>query len=528
MNISKLLAVLLTAVMLLSLCGCGGEEVSSEVTSTPVDNVQVAASDTLKLLFCKKDGFNPYACVSKMNKEITLLMFDSLFRTDNEFNLVNILAESYELKGKELSVTLKGGLKFSDGSPVTASDIVSSFDLAKKSTTSDFTARLASVASCRVAGDRAVCFTLSKVDEYAVNLLDFPIIKTGTTELKNADNVALPPVGCGRYVYNSIDDTLIPNPFYRSGKFSIKKIILTNAPDNESAKHSIEVGNTDIYYNSLSEAGSVRMPSSKRKLINTTNLVYLGANCVSGVASSEHMRYAVSAALDRKELVYKGFNSSAVAAEGIYHPSFEPAKKLQTIQTSANQEITIVNLEQIGYNKQESDGFFVNSKGKNLAFSLLVNSDNLAHMAAADSILAQLGSAGFSVTLKAVGYSSYISALQKGQFDFYLGEICFNPNMDITALVYPGGGAAFGVAPKVPAENGEVTTYRVWQILDKYYAGEASIADVISIFESELPAIPLCYLSAGLFYDTALSTEPGGSASDIYMGINSYTFKEDK
>ena len=240
------------------------------------------------------------------------------------------------------------------------------------------------------------------------------------------------------------------------------------------------------------------------------------------------MRYAVSAALDREEISFKGFNSSAVAAEGIYHPNFAPADKLQTIQTSANEEITIVNLEQIGYNKQESDGLFVNSKGKKLAFSLLVNSDNSAHMAAADCILAQLKAAGFSVTLKAVGYSSYISALQKGQFDFYLGEICFNPNMDITALVYPGASAAFGVVSKTTeGESGE-STYRVWQILDKYYAGEASIADVISIFESELPSIPLCYLSAGLFYDTALSAEPGGSASDIFMGINSYTFKEDK
>ncbi len=526
MKAKKLLAIFTIMVMLVALCGCGGTKAPSGATSSNSVAQQSSPSETLKLLFCEKDGFNPYTCVSKMNKEITLLMFDALFHTDNEFNTVNVMAENYELKGKELNVTLKDSIKFSDGSPVSAEDIVFSFGLAKKSTTSDFTARLASLVSCKAVGERAVCFTLSKVDEYAVNLLDFPIIKRGTTELKNADNVALPPIGCGRYIYNSIDDTLVPNPFY-NGSFSIKKIILTNAPDNESAKHSIEVGNTDIYYHSLVDSESVRMYSSRRKLINTTNLVYIGANCVRGITSNEELRYAVSAALDRNELVYKGFNSAAVAATGIYHPYFKPAMKLQTIQTSANEQITIVNLKQIGYNKRESDGIFVNSKGKTLSFSILANSENPAHIAAADCIVAQLKSAGFNVTLRAVGYSSYISALKNGQFDFYLGEICFNPNMDITALVYPGAAAAFGVAPKATQETDGVT-YRVWQILDKYYAGKASIADVINIFESELSAIPICYLSAGLFYDQSLANEPGGSASDIYMGINSYTFKEDK
>lgn len=544
MSIKKFICVLLVLATLFSLCSCGGNGTSSESVGT-ADGVSgidaTPAEQRFGLLYCSKDSLNPYLATTKANQELGLLLFDSLFKLDNSFKLIYVVAEEYELKGKELTVTLKDNLKFSDASALSSGDIVFSFNEAKKS--DNFKDTLVAVVSCTAVSGNKVKFTLNRQDEFAVNLLTFPIVKSGSTQIVDGDNVAVPPIGCGRYVYDSAQSALTVNSFYRSAAPNIKKIYLTNAPDNEVAEHNIKVGNSDIYYNSTAEEKTIRMTDSKRKYLNTTNLVYLGANLKSGVSANIYVRYAVSAALDRAAVAKQSYYSAAVPANGIFHPEFEPAKAYQTIPTSPKKEITVVNLEQIGYNKLDNDGYYVNKSGKRLKVSILVNSDNASRVAAAELIASSLKSAGIGATVKKVSFSAYSSALQKGEFEFYIGEVCLTPNMDISQLVYPDGSVAFGI-PKAKGPDGNDTSsapetekeedrnetqsdvsLSVWQILDRYYSGDATVADIVNIFESELPLIPICYRNASLFYNENFAQEPHGSVNDIYLGIEKYAFK---
>lgn len=523
------------SVCLLFCCSCGGGVTSSDgspVTDNQTDTTP--ADQKFGLLYCAKDLLNPFEATTKANQELGLLLFDPLFKLDDNFKLVNVLAKSFEQKDNTITVTLKNQLKFSDASAITADDIVFSFDEAKKSENYKYT--LSGIVSCERVSDNSVSFKTAKKDIFAVNLLTFPIVKSGSTERFDADNVALEPIGCGRYVFDRAQTALILNNFYHTTGFNIKKIYLTNAPDNEVVEHNIKVGNTDIYYNSTAEPATIRMSDSKRKYLNTTNLVYLGANTKSSVAKSSYVRYAVSAAIDREAVVKQSYYASAKAAIGIFHPDFEPAKPYQTIQTSPKKEISVVNLEQIGYNSMDSEGYYVNKSGKRLNVSILVNSDNTSRLAAARLIEESLKSAGIAAKVSAVPYAQYISRIKTGSYDFYLGEVRLNANMDISELVYPGGSAAYGVSGGATESETSQTegtesnsqadvSYTVWQILDRFYSGKATVADIVNIFESELPLIPVCYLSSSLFYNENLTSEPEGFASDIFNGIENYSFK---
>ena len=89
-------------------------------------------------------------------------------------------------------------------------------------------------------------FELSKHDPYFASLLTFPIIKKGSDELKNEDNVEIEPICSGRYIFSHKDDCLIKNP-YHFGEVITDKISLVNAPDSESVEHYVEIGATDFY-----------------------------------------------------------------------------------------------------------------------------------------------------------------------------------------------------------------------------------------------------------------------------------------
>lgn len=543
MKLKKLLSSLLCLTVVLCVSGCDSKETDGGNKGKNDGDTEIF--ETFDLLYCAKDSMNPYAAATKVNKEISLLLYESLFTLDNNFEPVNILAESYTAEGKTVSVKIKSDSKFSDGSRLSADDVLFSYNLAKNSKTSDYTARLKNVLLCERVSDTEVKFTFNKINPYAVNILDFLILKSGSTNLHDDDNVALPPIGSGLYVFNRDGEKLIKNS-YNKREVKLNEIFLTNTPDNESVTHNIEVGNSDIYYNSVAETSAVRMPSSKKTDINTTNLVYLGANLKSGISSNVYVRYAVSAALDREDIVKTCYYSKAVAATGIFHPEWEPARKFQTMQTEPHEEITVVNLEQIGYNKKNGDGYYVNKNGNPVTVSVLVNSDNASRLSAANNIVAKLNSAGIKAKVVAVPYASYVSMLENGNFEFYLAETRFNADMDISSLVYPNGSAAYGVDGKANKngenennKNGEenqdnkekgdeFTSIPVWKMLDRFYSGTASVSDVVSIFESDLPVIPICYRSASLFYDSNIKVTPDGSYTNIYLGAEKYTFNSSK
>jgi peptide/nickel transport system substrate-binding protein len=76
--------------------------------------------------------------------------------------------------------------------------------------------------------------------------------------------------------------------------------------------------------------------------------------------------------------------------------------------------------------------------------TLLVNSENTARVAAAERIAGQLRSTGLKLTLEKLAFEDYTLALQKGDFDLYLGEVVLTADFDLSALLLPGGALNYG------------------------------------------------------------------------------------
>ncbi|MBQ5910661.1 MAG: hypothetical protein IIW94_01460 [Clostridia bacterium] len=526
--LKKTIALLLVLLMVV-FTGCGKTE-QTEKPQTPQDVTESKESYELQLLYCANDTLNPYKTISKLNAELGLLLFDSLFKYDNEFETVYSLATSAETVDNVCTVTLRNA-KFSDGSTVTADDVIYSYNLALSS--ARFKDTLYEISSAVAVDTSHVAFTINCADPYFEKLLTFPIIKAGSDTLKNEDNVELDPIGSGRFIFDEKNAVLLKNENHYSAGGNISKITLINAPDSESMEHYVEIGATDIYFAEMTDDTIIRM-SSKKVSVNRTNLVYLGINHYYAPLKSDAVRFAISAALSRKDIATNAFYANATAATGFFHPAFKVVSDYQSINPVSDEKISVENLANIGYNRLNDDRYYENENGKILEFSLLVNKDSASKLAAANLIAEQLADVGIKITVNALGINEYYSALQNGHFQLYLGEIKLLPNMDVRSLVINGGSAAYGIAPQPVyyAEDGSISTdyfdneTSYVSVVNGFYEGKNGIIDVASALQSSMPVIPLVYRNSLVFYSKDIEDVFSPSYSDIFISIDKYIVKK--
>ncbi len=542
MKLKRAVAVILCLISLLCFVGCEKVNNNSSVNNAVSEQVSdKKLKDSITLLYSAADTFNPYTAKSDINRQLCKLIYEPLVKLDNEFEPVYSIAKKATVKGKKCTVKLNE-IKFSDKTTLTAADVVYSFELAK-SKGSIYSAELKEIESVSAVDSKTVEFTLSKQDCYAVNLLDFPIIKQNSDTVTDSDSVLQPPVGSGRYKVTKDRKGLEINKLFNGEKGSIKKIKLINAPDMESVSHYVEVGAADIYYNDLSGGNIVRMGGQKLG-INLNSLVYIGINQNYGELEKNALRQALSSGIDRTKICNNAYYNNALPANGFFTPVWSAVKSVQNIQIEANSQITVENLEKIGYNELDKEGKRHNESGKRLSFSLLVNSENRIRVQAAQLIAQQLSQYGITVTVTEKSYKDYREDLKKESFQLFLGEIKLSDNMDISCMVLPKGSAAYGLK-KVEKSDKDSETEKTEsseksesiektekkekfekssceKVVKGFYKGDNTITDVATVLQTEMPFIPVCYRTGALFCNDGIEINGSASASDIYFSIEKY------
>ncbi len=529
----RMICVFVALCMLLGLAGCkstGDINSSSNFVETLPSHTDNGKS--VSLLYSYSDSFNPYTAITSANREICTLLYDSLIKTDNNFEPVFVLASSAETADKVCTVKLRDAI-FTDGSAVTADDVVYSYNTAKA--TPRYMHNFYEVQSVSATDSKTLVFKLSQNDPYFINLLDFPIIKSGTSAVTDVDGKEIAPIGCGRYYIAEDGLSFKLNKNYYGKKGSIETINLINSPDAASTTHYVEVGAASAYY---TEGDNIVRMSGKKTAVNLNRLIYIGINSGYGSLQTKEMRYAISSALDREAICQTAYYNNAVSATGFFNPYFKATQSLQTIESQPNTKITVENLSKIGYNNMNSNGFYANSAGNNPVFTLLVNSENSSRVAAAKAIAAQCKTAGIQINVIECSYEQYVDRLTSGSFQLYLGEVQILDNMDFSNLVVAGGSAAYGVglepATDIEQQNPSANNTEsapvaqqksgCEQILAAYHGGSCGIGDVAGTLLTEMPQIPVCYLNGILFYDSVIKGGVQASSSDIYLSFENYEF----
>ena len=524
MKKNKPILLLLVLAMLFGLCSCG-ETQQEEQPDTPSDNpVQQTEHSSLTLPIAHNDTLDPFKAESEINRSLIPLLYDSLVYIDENFQPVELIAQSYSVNDKTLTVQLNS-VSFTDGSAVTASDVVYSYEQAKKS--DYYSARLSNFSSAEAAGS-SVNFALKSADIFAAACLDFPIVKKGTVQTMYESTKLydiVPPTGTGRYSLRGTlpNATLVANPANLRGQtMNIPVISLFEVTNADGMAYGLQIGNYDIWCNSLA-SGAYSRVNANQSIVPTNNLVYLAFNSDKSIFQQAEVRRAVSLLLSREEIAATGFQGHATPTSLPFHPNWYATQNI-AVNTSvkSQQDQALQLLESAGYNKINTYGYRC-SNTKSLNCTLTVCKGNSFKSAAAELIKKQLAALNFNVKIIELDYESYVKAIEAGEFDMYLGEIKLTANMNLNAFFSTSGKANSVIVTVIDADSSEINI--TCDAYKKLCSGECSVSDFCMLFDSEAPFIPICFRTAAMFWSRDFKSEINPTCYDIFYDINNWKIK---
>ncbi len=528
LNYKKLTAALLCLAVIFSLCSCsGGEAVMDTISNLgktketePVDEIGFTVP------YLRSDSLDPYKASNSMNRYISNLIYDSLFTLDSSFKPVAVIADSSAITDKTLTVSLKSGVKFTDGSALSSKDVVYSFNQAKDSAV--YAAYLENFESASADGDNAVSFRLSVSDSSETANLIFPIVKSDsydndsddtdnektTTASSSGGYSSKIPVGSGRYTFVTGSETkYLQYNKDRLGGYKPKyaKVGLIDVSASESFSSFFDLSKIDFYCDTF-DSGKYAKFSKISSNIELTNFVYIGINSKSSVLSEPKVRRAIALALNRTELASDSFAGCAVASSLPFHPSYYELKNCTAptlnLKTDSAKEL----LDNVGYSQINDSGARYNGD-KVMSITLLVNSENDFRRSMARGVQQALEKINIKVTLREVSYSDYSSAVTGESFDMYIGETVLSNNFSLARFFSDDGGLRYGISEKSDTAR----------IYEKYLAGKADMQTLIDAFSDDLPFIPLAFRQGIVVCSDSIKNEIKTVPGDCFANIDEWT-----
>lgn len=506
------LTLLLAAALALSLAGCAEpapEESPSEEPSAQPTQTTAPEAVPFSLAYDPSAPLHPITGTSQVNQDVAALVYQGLYELDNTFSAQPVLAKSASVSGDGLTwtVTLRDGVCFSDGTPLTAAQVVSSLTAARSSTL--YAARLSGVTSV-TASEGAVVITLSEPNGALTSLLDIPVV------LEQRDAPA--PLGTGRYCYAASGDSLslAVNPYYaQKGSLPYQEIVLRPVSSADDRIAAFDSGLITAVTTDFSSGYALGYSGSYETYdYPTTSMLYVGFRATDGPCGQAAVRQAFARAFDRAALAGVLLSGHADVSTLPISPLHGEYDAEQAALLDCDPDAAAQLLQEAGYTLGE-DGLLYWKKTP-LAVTLVVNSDSETKRAAAQRLADNLTALGVTVRVEALSWENYTAALASGSFDLYLGEVRLTGDFDVSGLLtgamnYGGYAAGEELTQALSAWKAARGTARA-----------AAASQLWQLLAQEVPIAPLCFKRGSLLVRWGMAANLQPTRADPFRGMEDW------
>lgn len=374
---------------------------------------------------------------------------------------VPMIGQSYDYStdGKTITITIKPGLKWSDGQALTADDVVFTMGYGPNKTDK--------MISATATDDTTVVLKYSSPQFTAASqLLGATMIvprhiwsKIGNYMKETNDN----PVGSGAYVVKTTSDasyTFTANPDYRN-PVPITNVQFLGIDSNQSGQDLLSTGQIDwtgmFIANPESVTGTGAIGTMNQQQDPTVMVTCADASkgC-KGDQTDVAVRQALNVAIDRSQLAEKAW----VNLVGKANPAFvllprdqkwltdsSLAESPQTADAAQAGQI----LEAAGYTKDDK-GFY-GKNGKEISLDLFSPDGWTDYNDAAKLIAEQAGKAGIKITARTVSEAEYWTPVTNGDFQLAMygltQSVVADPFSNYEQYFFGKSTAKVGDAPSV-------------------------------------------------------------------------------
>jgi peptide/nickel transport system substrate-binding protein len=304
----KVLSLLMVTLMLVALSACGGG--GTATPQAPPAGGETAVSQVLRFgLDVEPETLDPRLSRDVSASRIYELCADGLIQLDENLAPQPSLAESWD-NPDELTwiFHLRQGVKFHDGSDLTAEDVKYTYDTIRDPNFGAvYAANYSSIQEVIAVDEYTVQFNLS--EPYSPILSNNMELSIVPAEADSIETFANHPIGTGPFIFKdwvkNEKITLVANPDYWGGAPKLAGVEFYTIPSNDTRVSALESGDVDFVHTPLTPQDVARIKNDDR--FNVDELTGLGItfaafNHKSEFLGDRQVRVGLSYFLDKETM----------------------------------------------------------------------------------------------------------------------------------------------------------------------------------------------------------------------------------
>jgi peptide/nickel transport system substrate-binding protein len=474
------------------------------------------APDTLVMIIESSPlNLDPRVGTDSQSERIAGLIFDSLVRKDERFNLQPWLAEKWEIADPQTYVFhLRRNIHFHDGRSLTARDVKWTLDSYRNGTVvSPRAATYRHVTSVDAPDDSTVIIHLTEPDVTLLwNLSDgaFGVVPYGSGK-----ELAAKPIGSGpfRFVLNDPDSKVLldRNDQYWNTPPKIAHVRLAVVPDTTTRALELRKGSADLTPPNSLTADLVKSLERDPKLHVVrepgTGLVYLAFNLRDPILKDVRVRQALAYAINRDPMLRSLFGGFGTLADSILPPQhWAYDGEVQHYEYSPEKANAL--LDAAGYHRDQ--------QGVRFHLNMKTSTEETTRLLAA-VLQQQLQQVGIVLDIRSFEFGTFYADVMKGAFQIYSLRWVGGTNQDPDIFEYVFHSASF---PPKRANRGYYSNPEIDQLINEgrqtldQRRREQIYAKVQQILAHDLPYIDFWYMDNVLVHSSRIrNVHPGLSGN---------------
>ena len=363
----------------------------------------------------------PILASDSASHSIAGLIYNGLVKYDKDMNIVGDLAESWDISDDGLVITfhLRKGVKWHDGKPFTAKDVLYTYQITvDPKTPTAYAGDFLKVKKAEVLDDYTFRVTYDK--PFAPSLISWSSAILPRHLLEGQDitksSLARHPVGTGPYLFKEWlagqKIVLVSNADYFEGRPYVDGHVTRIIPDMATmflelrARNIDMMGLTPLQYTRQTENNLFRQSFDKYRYLAFA-YTYLGYNLKHPFFADKRVRQAISYAINKEEIISGVLLGLGKPATGPYKPgtwAYNENVKTYSYNPQKAREL----LRAAGWTKTNNDGF-LEKDGRPFTFELITNQGNETRQKCAEIIQRQLKEVGIDVKIRILEWAAFIN-----------------------------------------------------------------------------------------------------------------------
>ncbi|MEM0272768.1 MAG: ABC transporter substrate-binding protein [Thermoprotei archaeon] len=391
-------------------------------------------------------NINPVDWFTISDLDVVQLIYNTLVQVNSSGLPAPGLAASWSVSnnGTVYTFNLVQNATWQDGTPVTANDVVFTFNYWKRYHFPYYQALASIIKNATAINTYTVQVTLVHPDAgFLLDLADLGMIIPqhiweNVTSPDNFTNL----IGDGPFIFVSrtpgVNILLKANPHYWRGAPKYEYLNIKIFSSLDSAIASLEAGNLNLFE---LPPGTNLKPFSSYPSINIVNtpstmIYYISMNTQTFPFNNSLVRQAIAYAVNKSAIVQLAFNGQGIPANSVISPALSYWYNPHVLNYTYDPAKAVSLLEQAGYSN--STGTWQSSNGNKLAFTLLIA--NIAPYVEMASVIQQeLAKIGITVNVEPVDpttQENYVIGTHDYQMTLDAWRLYFDPMLFLEPSFY--------------------------------------------------------------------------------------------